>query len=330
MQVYLRLNNLIFILILILSPAICLSQKISRIETTDITNFWAAYDKLPGAQSKEDSIAIIQQGYIDKATPYFRQFLRVRKFTAKEYVQLITASPQFWKSIRPLTERIASREKEIQEVVDRLAVHLPGFKRPDVCFAIGCLRTGGTTTKNLILVGAEIAAADSSVIKDELKAWQKRVVGQTGDIPSMVAHETVHTQQSGFPLPEIFSLIKNKKLRLLNMVIIEGSADFITNEFLGLNINPVVHQYGERHDCDLWKEFNEAIRTTPFDFSKWLYNGLSSTERPADLGYYMGYKITEGFYARASNKKRALKTILKRGKYKKIYKYSGYKGKSCD
>jgi uncharacterized protein YjaZ len=79
---------------------------------------------------------------------------------------------------------------------------------------------------------------------------------------------------------------------------------------------------------NIWKEFKESIETAPFDYSKWLYNGDKSKDRPADLGYYTGYKITEGFYNNSKDKKKALRTILKRGKYKKVYRESGY-GEGC-
>ena len=114
------------------------------------------------------------------------------------------------------------------------------------------------------------------------------------------------------------------------MAIVEGSADFITSHFLDLNINRKIHQYGAIHECDILKSFKESIALNPFDYSKWLYNGLTAKDAPADLGYYVGYKITEGFYANTENKKSSLKTILRRGQYKKVYKNSGYADKTCN
>ena len=162
-------------------------------ETSDIGRFWAAFDRLPDAQTLDDSIAILQRMYIDEATEPFKAFIRARAFTAGEYVRVIRTAPKFWASIRPVTERIAGRQAEIEALFDTMATILPGFRRPDVCFAIGCLRTGGTTSKSMILVGAEIAAADNTVDKSELNGWLRSILGQTGDIVAMVAHEAVHT-----------------------------------------------------------------------------------------------------------------------------------------
>lgn len=311
-------------------PCMLFAQQRSVIETTDIDHFWKAFDHLAAATSTRDSINIIQQEYFNTATPYFKKFIKAREFTPEEYVLLIKSCPRFWKSIRPLTENIAHRKKEIEEVFYRLNDSLPSFKCPDVCFAIGCLRTGGTTSSDLILIGAEIAAADDSVDKAELNDWLKSVLGHTGDIVSMVAHESVHTQQKGFPFFEIFSLLGHKKLTLLNMAIVEGSADFFTRKFLGLNINAGIYDYGEAHQCALWKEFERDMEDQPFNYEYWLYNGNNAKGRPADMAYYIGYKITESFYAQATNKPKAVKTILKRGHYKKVYRGSGFQERSCN
>lgn len=306
-----------------------LAQGNTKIITSDIKNFWVAFDSLATAKNKSDSVRIIQSLYLDKASSPFRKFVRKRNFTATEYIALIARYPKFWASIRPVTERIEGRKAEILEVLQKLGKTLPHFKSPDVCFAIGCMRTGGTTSKGLILIGAEIAASDSSVNKSELRGWLKSVIGNNGDIVAMVAHETIHTQQSGFPVNEIFVLAKKRKLRLLNMAITEGSCDYITQQTLGLNINAHIHSYGEARYCELAESFKTDCKEKPFDYSNWLYNGNDAQSRPADLGYFLGYKITEAYFKHSSNKTRAYKTILKRGKYKKVYRKSGFERVLC-
>lgn len=316
--------------LLCLVPSLCWGQRKPRIETIDITHFWEAYDQLQGLQTFQDSLQVIQTVYLDRATPHFRKFIQARHFSAREYVTLLRMYPGFWKSIRPLTERIASRHGEVERVLDELNRLLPGFKYPDVCFAIGCLRTGGTTAKDVLLIGAEIAAADATVDTTELSPWLKQIMGSTGDIVSMVAHETIHTQQRGIPFGEILQLLKYKRLSLLNMAIVEGSADFITETLLGLTINESVHAYGEEHSCAVWAEFQQSMLLTPFTYSPWLYTGNAVTDRPADLGYFVGAAISEAYYSKTPNKEKALRTLLRRGKYKKVYRESQYRPSGCD
>jgi uncharacterized protein YjaZ len=302
----------------LLMSSMAMAQKYT-ISTEDVTHFWQAFDELTSAKSRDDSISIIQYRYIDRATDHFKTFIRIRKFTAEEYVTIIAKYPLFWKSVRPLTENIANRKAEIETVLQKFKDQLPAFEIPEVCFAIGCLRTGGTTGNALILIGSEIAAADNQVVKDELTPWLKSVIGNTGDIVSMVAHEAVHTRQKG--------LLKNGDL--LTAVLNEGIADFVTELVTGLGINAPIHAYGKAHACELRNEFNEAVKQGSHDLKPWLYNGHSAANRVADLGYYVGYAIAELYYTKQTDKLKALEWLLDRSKYKKIYELSAY-SESCD
>ena len=309
--------NCLFVILLLLANSPLLGQDY-EIETSDIDRFWLAYDQLASAESREDSIRIIQEGYIDQASEYFKRFLRVRKFTAEEYVNKISIYPRFWESIRPLTLGIASRKEELDAVFQKLSSVIPDYKQPDVCFAIGTLRTGGTTSRNLILIGSDISAADSTVVTSELSPWLKSVMGKTGDIVSMVAHETIHTQQFNY-----------KKTTLVTGSLKEGIADFITDLVLGLNINQPLHDYAKGKECALWQAFVADYEKDPNNYKGWLYGGDSNKERPADLGYFMGYKIVEGWYANQKDKAQAMRTLLNQKKYEQIYKQSSYPDTVC-
>ncbi len=324
----LQIKSLPIFAILILISYPVFTQLSFKIETVDIDNFWIAYDNLSGLTSKKDSLRVIQKNYIDKGTKNFKKLVRYKKLTAESYVYVISKYPKFWKSIRPLTEKIKFQKNEIDTLYRKFKKYFPRFKAPDICFAIGCLSSGGTTSRNLLLIGSEIAAADSTVDESELNDWLKSVVRKPNPLISYVAHETVHTQQHGIPLKELPKLFKHRGLTLLNMVILEGSADFLTEEFFGLNINSHIQSYGNKHECSLWKEFEKSISTQPFYVYDWLYNGRNAKSRPADLGYYIGYKVTENYYHKQSNKHRALKFILHRGKYKRVYLESEY-WKNC-
>jgi len=294
------------------------AQDKEGIETRDIIHFWEAYDALAFAKTHTDSVAIIQEHYIDRATPGFEEFLKARDFTAEEYVTKIRRYPKFWISVRPLTEKIVNRKEAINTLLNTLSDGIPEFKRPEICFAISAMRTGGTTSKGMILIGSEIAAAAASVDTSELGKWLKSVLGQTGDIMAMIAHETMHIQQS-----------PNRKSNLLTASIREGVADFVSVLLVQMQINTVVHEYGNTRECQLWKDFKADMEYDPKDFSQWLYNGGNSKDRPADLGYYIGYKIAEAYYHKQEDKKQAIKDLFNSRKYTKIYKESEYANKVC-
>ena len=306
-------------LLLLTLTSVCTAQSTYQIITSDIDNFWDAYDSLSYAETKEDSLRIIQTNYIDKASDEFKEFIRVRDFTSKEYVRKISAYPNFWKTIRTNTENIQNRKTEIIAVFDELKQQLPNFKKPKICFAIGCLRTGGTISGDLILIGSEIASADDQVDTSELTPWMQSVMGRTGDITSMIAHETIHTQQ-----------FNKVKYTLLTGSLGEGTADFITSTLLGRNINKVQYVYGLANECEIKEAFFKDLKANPKDFSNWIYNGNRAVGRPADMGYFVGYRIAEAYYNKQTDKTKALEDLLNQKKYKQIFKKSNYGDEGCD
>lgn len=294
-----------------------LSAQSSTISTLDIDQFWEAYDSLA---TSTDSVATIQRLYLDRRTDGLDQFLKARDFTAPEYVKLIRLFPKFWTSIRSSTLAVKDQIPQIEAVFEEYKRIYPKFKAPKVCFAIGCLRTGGTVRGGYLLIGTEISAADRDTDKSELNNWLKSVLPNDGDVTKMVAHETVHFLQK-----KSFSQL-NGYLghRLLMASLIEGAADFIAERAIGQHINKPIHEYGETHEAELWKEFEGIMLEN--DISNWLYNGTNAKDRPADLGYYMGYKICESYYAQAEDKSKALIDIIEMKRYKKFLKKSGYPG----
>lgn len=317
-----RLIKLFFISLYFTATACFGQSKSYAFITSDIAHFWEAYDSLAFAQTHADSVAVMQRLYIDRASAPFEDFIRKRALSAERYVQVIDAAPKFWLSIRANTTNIVALKPQIDTVFAQLEAHIPGYKQPDVCFAIGCLSTGGTTTRNTLLIGSEIVLADHTTDKSELNDWLRSVMDSIHNVPGYIGHETVHTLQSGIPFWELPKLIRYHSLSLLNMSILEGVADFITVEFLDMNINDQIHDYGNAHYDSLCLALQKDIAEEPYYIYGWLYNGSQTTDVPADMGYYMGYRLAKEFYNSSTNKEKALRILLRRGQYKQVAKAS--------
>ena len=292
-------------------------QRNQIVETKDIDHFWIAFDKLESAKTKNDSIEIIKSYYIDQSTKYFKEFIKLRNFKAEEYVNLINKYPKFWKSIRKDTKNVKKKINDLNKILDAYEKEFPNFKRPDICFAIGCLRTGGTISENLILVGTELAVSTSETDPSELSPWLQSVIGKFEAIDAIISHEMIHIQQ------------KNKLKTLAEFAINEGVADFLSNNIGGVKINKPYFTYGQEHDCELKNEFLKDYSNNKTDFSNWLFNGQNSIGRPADLGYYIGYKIAEEYYKNSLDKKKAVLKLLDRKNYLSIFRKSEYIKKRC-
>src|SRR6202011_5457692 len=60
------------------------------------------------------------------------------------------------------------------------------------------------------------------------------------------------------------------------------------------------------------------------------FQGDRAKGRPADLGYYIGYKICEAYYRQAADKKAAIKAILEIKDFKEFLKASRYERKFAE
>jgi len=187
---------------------------------------------------------------------------------------------------------------------------------PNVYFVIGRMNSAGTLAPGGLLIGVDMFGANGQFNLDGLSQWQRSVIAPIEKVPFVVAHESIHYQQK-YSIPG--------EPTLLQKSINEGAADFIAELISGGHVNPHLHTYGNPIEKELWNEFRQAMNGT--DFSNWLYQGDQAKDRPADLGYYMGYKITESYYKNAADKRAAIKEILEIKDFEEFLKTSRYEEK---
>lgn len=269
-----------------------------QLVTSDIDHFWLAYDLAEG-KTTEEKRSIFESEYLAKGSIGLKDFIDARIESAEGLVEVIEARPIYYASIRESSNRVL-------ELTDQIRGYMHNWRQlydkavfPDVYFLIGKMTSGGTTSSNGLLIGTEISCRTDNLPKDELTEWYLEVLRPVEDIPYIVIHELIHTQQA-------YDYGENT---LLGQCINEGSADFLGELATGKHINPHLHVYGDAHETELWESFSNEMLENNFD--NWLYNGGGSTEaRPADLGYYVGYKICEAHYLKTADKKAAIEDIL--------------------
>lgn len=284
----------------------------AKIITSDIQNFWRAYD-----QAKPDNqVEVFEREYLKRASDGLEDFIKLRITSAEALVKTINKNPRYYASIRESTERVEAMQMKIRACFYALKYLYGEAVFPDVYFLIGRMSSGGTLSKRGLLIGTEMYGRTARTLEDELSGWHKQVLRPIEDVPYIVAHELIHYQQKhGLRL----------KNSLLYQSLNEGSADFIAELISGNTINPHLHAYGNPREKQLWEEFRQEMDKT--NFSKWLYNGSDIKDRPADLGYYMGYKIVESYYNRMKDKRQAIKDILEIKDFAQFLKESGYEAK---
>jgi hypothetical protein len=265
----------------------------ARFITDDITHFWSAFD----ARATMGTAAAMDSLYFTPASAGLQDFRRLRIPDVNIFARTVDAAATYYASTRESTLRIASLEPVMRRALRTLAAQLPTAVFPDVYFVMGRLSTGGTTGPAGLLIGAEMYGRTAdSLLGKPLGAWHRAVLRPVEDLPGIVAHELVHYQQR----PDGPTLLE-KALR-------EGIADFVGERISGTNINAPQVAWSASHEAELWTEFQQAMLGT--DYSRWLFNGSSITDRPADLGYVMGYRIAKAWYARHGHEREALQRML--------------------
>jgi hypothetical protein len=278
----------------------------AQIITSDLVHFWDAYD----SGGKIGSTSAFQSRYLDVASSGLADFMTSRSVTAASLAQMVSFAPKYFASIRATNLALATDNT----IVSRIRVNYATIKTlyppavfPPVTLLVGRFSTGGTTSPSGMLVGSEFYSISANTPLDELQQFQRDNVKNADSLPLIVAHEHAHVLQQNAPN----GLFTHSNRDLLEQALIEGGADFIGERSSGGNVNGRLWAFAIPHEAALWQEFKVAMHGT--DISRWLYNQGSSAataDHPGDLGYFIGYRIAEAYYATQSDKVAALRDII--------------------
>lgn len=297
------------------------TENKKEVLTLDIDHFWQAYDELKKSKSWTDSVNTIQTLYLDRATEGLRDFINARQFTAEKFVKVLGRFPKFYASVRSNTLKVKQAETDVQQTINNFKKLYANFTNAKVCFAIGLVNTGGTVSSQFVLIGTEVTTSTREMDLSEFGnlAFKQALAGDTNvlqKVKDMVAHESVHIQQRTRLDTEAISC------PLLYSCMSEGFCDFIGELTSGGQINKRLLEYGNAHEAELWKLFKSQLCGN-FQ-GEWLYNYSTVKDKPADLGYYIGYKIAQAYYNRAIDKRQAIIDIIELKNPLQFLEKSGY------
>ena len=260
--------------------------------TEDVERFWKCFDKM------DTSVTNPFNEYVEKGSPGVKGFMQWRIMSADSLYQMVKKRKADYEKSRNVLQNLDGKEKRIKAIYAAMKYWYPESVFPPIYFVFGRFNTGGTVSDDGLLLGTEML---------------KNLDG----LPGLVAHELIHFQQ------KIFG-----DNTLLKQSILEGSADFIGELISGENINTVPFNYGESHTDSLCKEF--VLRMSDENANDWLYGTSGKDNRPNDLGYWMGYKITESYFNKQEDKKQAIHDIINIPDPFKFLQESGYLDKYID
>jgi hypothetical protein len=266
----------------------------ARLITADAERFWQVWD----AHGGKPDAAALQAGYLDPGTPGLAAFLRLRIGSAEQLAKSIAAHPDYYASLRGIHVDVAERREEFVAAFAALEALYPSAVFPDVYFLIGAMNSAGTLAEEGLLIGLDMHGRKPGVDLSSLSSWHQAVLAPADALPNIVAHELVHYQQLPF----------SRDGSLLQAAVGEGAADFIAERIAGAHINAALHDYGRANECALWREFEPRMHGT--DIGGFLYEGDAAKGRPADTGYFIGYRIVEAYVARKGLSEASLREVL--------------------
>jgi uncharacterized protein YjaZ len=257
--------------------------------TSDIDNFWKAFDDF----KKEPGVNPFQKEYLDIGSAGVKNFIPDRIQSADHLWQVVKEKKNDYEKVRATTFHMRDKEKQCRSTFYALKYWYPEATFPPVYFVIGAWNSGGTSTEAGLMIGSEKQA-------------------DVNKVPYIVAHELIHFQQKHWP----------QNPTLLQQSIMEGSADFLGELISGATPDPTPTEYGDKNEARLCKEFVARMDST--DYRDWLYGVSKKDDRPNDLGYWIGYRITERYFRKADDRFKAIREMLDIEDYQAFLKKSGF------
>lgn len=283
----------------------------AKLVTTDIHNFWKAYD---AAQKDTAHIKdIFQKEYFDKATPGLQDYIATKIGTIESFVQNQKSKPKFYAAIRKNTLSVDTMKGEIFQGFYRFKQLYPDAIFPDIYFVIGRGNSAGTVSDNGLLVGIDQIAKSDDIPTGELSLWSRLGFREVKGLPVIVAHELVHSQQGKL----------KQDTTLLSYAIKEGMADFFAELVTGINPSQRQYDFARDKKKKIWHDFEKEMYLDRY--SNWIANGdQERPDHPSDLGYYMGYEICKSYYEEMPDKKQAITDIFNISDYNSFLAKSKY------
>ncbi|MEM5566203.1 DUF2268 domain-containing putative Zn-dependent protease [Psychroserpens sp. AS72] len=293
------MRHLTFLLIVLIFFS-CKNEPHQKIVTTDVDNFWNAFDQIKQTNDTILQYKLLQDIYIENASQGLKDIIDARGYSRAQYIEAIHSYPEFWESIRPNMSKIEDNKTAILDNIKKLKTAYPDLKPSTIYFTVGVFRTGGTAKWNNVLIGSELALGNDSTIVNELPEWRQpyyKNYKPLENLPLLCTHEYIHTQQT--------EIVEN----LLAMCLYEGIAEFISCKVTDEKSNTPALLFRKENTEAIINKFIEDLYAPENNYN-WLWGENRNELKERDLGYYVGYEISERYYNSCSDKTQAIKDLI--------------------
>lgn len=255
------------------------------IEISDVDRFYKIYDKAGGRPTGE----ALQYDYIDPGSDGLHVLARMRNVTGQSIADAIAKRPEIYSEARKCLDTLPRVREGLAASLRKLKEIYPEARFLPITIAVGHGKPVGVGGRNTgIQIGAEALCATNWINPD----IEDRFVG-------VIMHEFAHVQQT-----VAFSELENPTV--LSASLEEGVAEFIVELTTGAISYSYISALIAGRETEIEVAFAADLSKT--DLSDWLYN--STPDTPADLGYWVGYRIVKSYYQHAGDKHQAIREIF--------------------
>jgi Predicted Zn-dependent protease (DUF2268) len=269
------------------------------IHIEDVDRFYKVCDAAGGHPTADQ----LQHDYIDPGSDGLHQFATVRNISGTRIAETLAKHPEIYSGAKRCMVVLPRVRQRLAVALRTLGRLYPGARLPPVTIAVGRGKPVGVGSPVTGLqIGLEALCATD---------WLNPNVEDR--FVHVIAHEYAHIQQ-------VRALVDDEHPTVLELSLVEGAAEFTAELISGEVAYSQFKASTKGREKEIETAFVSDVDET--DLSQWLDN--STTEKPGDLGYWVGYRIAKSYYQRSSDKRRALREILEMTDPKAFLAKSGW------
>ena len=265
------------------------------------------------ASTSTPTAAQLDELYLKPGSVGVAGFIKYRIKSADNLAERVaTLQADYRKGVELCLPAARKLQPEAEQTIAKVQALLKRTDTAPVYMLFGGGNSGGTASDKALMLGLEVLCRSAST-----EAEATRILIE------FVAHEVTHVYQNR-------SMKSSPTGDLLQAMLVEGFADFAMTQAMGEQAasDAARSAYGLARESELWTRAQVDFQQGDKKLRDWMYNNNTPREAgvPADLGYWLGKRICEAYYARATDKARALQTLLEMNDPAQILRDSGYNG----
>lgn len=339
------------------------SAEAVRFVTSDIPNFWRAFDAAADADSTA-RVRAFHDLYLVPASPGLSDWMLLRLTDQRQVLAALQSAGRSEQWARSAMR--AARGSPLRDSLDQIA--LPAVRRSA---AEALARVTARYPRYYAGIRTQTLALDSStVLRSTVRSGLRRLAelypqarfsdvyfvigrlnsgGTTGESGMLVGAELssrgpstpldelppsmqvmtsmlTEAQRAHVVVHETVHMLQSplRDTTLLGAALREGTADFLATLATGIRPEWTAYfRHGSANEVAVWQAFTREMKGS--GRSGWLYNyGSVEAGSAPDLGYWIGYRIAEAYYERADDKRAAVHDLLTAAEPEHILQLSGY------